>query len=216
MPTKSKTKPKPKAKAQTAIAVIQEGAGISTCPPAFVGAGRHAKDLPAELLTRYAESLVDPEHLGLQPEMALCDARIASLLHRLQAETATDDDGNEIGGAGDWLAAHNAFKLLRRGLLVRDKVQQQEALLRLDTLFHRQADSRETWNEAFELVERRRKLVESEAKAQHRAGAFMKMKDVAALTDSLINVVRTEVREPETQQRIIIKLRVAWDKHSGG
>jgi len=212
--TRPKAKPKTAAKTKTALQVLKVDESSRICPTTY--AGRHAKDLPADLLTRYAESLIDPEHLGLHPELALVDARISSLMRRLKVEAGKDSDGAETGGAGDWTAAHNAYKLLRRAMLIRDKEAQAEAHLRLESLFSKVSDSREVWAEAMLLVEKRRKLVESEARAQHRARAFISVKDMKAFTNSLMVAVRDEVADEETRQRILSKLQKLWDDHNGG
>ncbi|MDQ3012446.1 MAG: hypothetical protein M3X11_17265 [Acidobacteriota bacterium] len=162
-----------------------------TTDVAPVVSGRHDKDLTASLLAAYQGSLSEPEQTSLAAEIALIDSQLSFLNQQSQ------------NGGGDWKEANYAYKLLRRGLYERDKKSQNEAFSRLDRVFEQANGSRSLREEIRDAVNLRRRLVESQTKAQQHEGRFIKKTDAEKLFNAVAESVRLElIDQPECLQRI--------------
>jgi hypothetical protein len=61
--------------------------------------GKYSKDLPKGLIARYEQAAQDPELLALRDEIALLDARMVELMHKLGGGEADQEVWKEIYAA---------------------------------------------------------------------------------------------------------------------
>lgn len=114
--------------------------------------GRYSKYLPARLAERYHEAQADGELLALREDIALVDARLADVIGRV--------DSGEAGRL--WVEAREAYSEWKRAERASDDARQASAAEKLEAALGLGVQDYQAWTEALDLVERRRRLVESE------------------------------------------------------
>lgn len=148
--------------------------------------GRHSKDLPTRLAARYTEALADPQLLELRDEIALVGTRQGELLTHLDSGLALER----------WKEAQAAYDSLMAAVRAKDSASLQAALHALGIALDAGMGDYAVWKELVELIEQRRKLVESEHKRlvamQQMITAEQAMTLLAVVTDT----VRKHVSDP--------------------
>jgi hypothetical protein len=167
--------------------------------------GRYSKFLPTRLAADYERAAHDPELQALRHELAVVDARIADLLRRV-----------DTGEAGErWQHARTAWQTLKRAEAEARPLLQARATAELDGLFEQAVGDYAAWRDILQLIERRRKLVESEAK---RLGAMQQMmpKEEAMLwLSAVVAILKRHITDRETLQKISLDLNALLSHHSG-
>jgi hypothetical protein len=169
--------------------------------------GRYSKYLPARLSQRYLEAAGDPELLALRDDIALVDARTSELL-------ATLDSGESGRLWRDLLALRREFvEATRAGDEARGRI----ILADLMNAIQRGAADFERWGEVVDLLERRRRLVDSEQKRlvamQQMVTAEQAMGLVAALAASVRGHV-LERCEPELARDLLSAVQRDLDSYT--
>jgi hypothetical protein len=120
---------------------------------AFAGRG-YAKDIPNRIMDRWDAARQDPELISLHSEIALVDSRIGDLFRKLR-ENETDVALTVIKAALDEMATHldNDKPEDARGALERAKMAIESVL-----------GEQTTWQEIYELIDLRRRSVNTELK----------------------------------------------------
>lgn len=113
--------------------------------------GRYSKHLPTRMLAQYQQAERDPELLNLRQDIALLDARLADLLRRV--------DSGESGKV--WHDLRMAWTAVKRSASDDDRAM---AIAELGPLIEHGYLDTQAWGEIRDLLEQRRKLVESERK----------------------------------------------------
>lgn len=113
--------------------------------------GRHSKYLNGRLKEAYEASLLDPQTLSLTPDIALMDARVADLLA----------SGALAGSVEAWQAVRASFKAVKAA---GDDESRRVAMDALADAVATGCNSDAGWNQVDRLVERRRRLVDSETR----------------------------------------------------
>lgn len=144
--------------------------------------GRYSKHLPTRMLADYQASVTDPELLNLREEVAVIDSRIAAILHRV--------DSGESGQL--WRDLKAAWKSYKSG---EDEIL---ALAELGRLIERGHMDTVAWGEAVDLIERRRKLVESERKRLVEMQQMMTAGQAQLLIARIYDVVTQHVSDRST------------------
>ncbi len=147
-----------------------------------IKSGRYSKELPADLLTTFNESLADVELKELERELALVDARTSQLLQDLNSGKAVPA----------WEDAVYAWRAYKRAKLKRDKAAADDAAARLDDVLETQSSRERCWGEVKELVALRRKLTDSQTKRDVMTGRFVEATKVAVLVTALVDAVNSE------------------------
>lgn len=153
--------------------------------------GRYSKYLPARLLGRYQEALDDEALLHLHEEIALLDARLAELVERV--------DAAESGRAWAELAFAWQDVANSRG----DAILFASAVAKLGHIIERGNTDYAAWQEVADLVERRRKLAESERKRHIEMQTSIRVDQAMLLVQSLV----ASVREHVTDRNILAALQ---------
>jgi hypothetical protein len=116
--------------------------------------GRYSKFLPTRLAAEYERAAHDPELLALRHELAVVEVRINDLLSRV--------DTGEAGGL--WRQARAAWQTVKQARAEKRPLKQARAAVELDGLLEQAIGDDAAWHDILQLIEQRRKLVESEAK----------------------------------------------------
>lgn len=156
--------------------------------------GRYSKHLPTRMLADYRASLTDPELLNLREEVSVLDSRIAAVLLRV-----------EQGESGRiWQDLKAAWKTYRKAP---DDIMQAEALATIGDLITQGYMDTIAWGEVVDLIERRRKLVESERKRLVEMQQMMTAGQAQLLMARLYDVVTRHVSDRATLAAIGTELQ---------
>lgn len=156
--------------------------------------GRYSKHLPTRMLATYEDAQRDPELLNLRGDIALLDARLSELLKRV--------DSGESGKV--WHDLRVAWKAVKRAT---NEVEQVMALAELGTLIEHGYLDTQAWGEIRDLLEQRRKLVESERKRLIEMQQMMTAGQAQLLIARLYDVVTQHVNDHATLAAIGVGLQ---------
>mgnify|MGYP001793570199 FL=1 len=164
-----------------------------TLNPAFKH-GRFSTHLPTRMLETYEEAASDPELLELKSAIALTQSRIVDLIKRA--------DTGESGYLWDKLAE------LKEQFLKAQAPDTQHLILNqmFDLIGTGQHDSH-AWREVFDLVEKQRRLTDSEAKRLERMGQYITYEQGVVLITRLLAVIRNHVTDQAVLNAIADEVR---------
>lgn len=160
--------------------------------------GRYSKYLPANLLARYEQSLNDPQILELVNEISLVDARISQRLD--------DIDKNEAASI-TWKELQIVWSRFTNAIRDGDQQKQQEHLRQLNDLVNGGAKHADLWYEVMNLVDNRRKLVDSEAKRMDSTRSNVTIEQALLLVSATISALKEIVykyADPQTARSILV------------
>lgn len=152
--------------------------------PHFI-TGRWSRAMPVRLLERYHEAVNDSKLLELRAEIALCDARVCDILGRT--------DTGESGVL--WQSLRDTYQQFEAGRDRYDSEAVMRSLQEIGALIHRGADDIDAWSEIMIVIERRRKLTESEWRRLVRLRNVVTAEEVLTLIEALSQCVRRAVDE---------------------
>jgi hypothetical protein len=154
--------------------------------------GRRSKVLPKRLLAAYQASLADPHKLELDDEIALLDTRLMDLLGRI--------DNGESGQL--WTALRQAWRDYEAARKAKDTVALTQAITTVGELITRGHMDAAAWSEARQIVQERRRVVESERKYLIESQQVVAVDQAWGLMALLIDAVRMHVRDDDTLRKI--------------
>lgn len=158
--------------------------------------GGRSKYLPKRLLDDYQASLDNPDKLLLDADIALIDSRLSDVLRRV--------DSGESGRI--WTELREARRELEAARRIPDKDLRSAAIASavnvMCELIDRGSHDSAAWAEVTGLIERRRKLVESERKRLVEAQQLVHVEQAAALLGLMVDAVRRHVRDDATLRAI--------------
>ena len=159
--------------------------------------GRRSKYLPDRLAAHYAEAQADPRLLELREDIALLDARLADVLQRV--------DSGESGAPWRRLkAAHHDFSEARRR---NDTGAMRVALDDLLALIAQGHSDAAAWAEVMDLLDQRRKLVESERKRLVEMQQMITSEQAMALLGVVVDTIKRHVPDRQALSAISADLR---------
>jgi len=145
--------------------------------------GRYSKDFPTRLIGRYEQALADPEVSSVREEIAIVEARTAECLAKV--------DTKEAGA--HWIAVRKALDDLETAS---DAFQQVKAVTEARTACSLALSDYAAWAEVLDLVERRRKLAETETKRLSAMGQQITAEKAMLLLAAVVDIVRRNVTDP--------------------
>lgn len=145
--------------------------------------GRYSRYLPERMLPQYLAAQQDPELLNLRWEIGLVDARTADLLTRV--------DSGEAGA--HWAQLDALRRQFEEAQLKGNRVGTALAVKDVMTLIAQGATDFAAWDEIIGLIEKRRRLVESERKRLVEMHQLVKVDNAMVLIDKLARSVREHV-----------------------
>ena len=164
--------------------------------------GRHSKYVRGDLLAAYERALADPNILSMEGELALVDARIAELL------TALGDGGSP---SALWVELGRHADDLERAIGRGDKTAQRSAVGAILALRAEGRRAAQTWSELDRLIERRRRVAETEQKRIVAAQASI---TVAELT-TIVMVLLADARDTLGDNALFTRLAGVWRARLG-
>ncbi len=177
--------------------------GKSPGPPLTAG-GLHSKYFPTRLLARFQEAEAHPDLLTLRADAAALTTRFHELLERL----------DDAAGPTAWA---RALELLT--LYLADPVANADALPRLHRLLQHGTYDGLRWTELADLIERRRKLIETDAKRTKDLALTLDAREAQLLVTALAHAVQRHVTDPTALRAIqaelthLLKLRPETPAH---
>ncbi len=143
--------------------------------------GKHSKYMPTRLLERYRDGVADPELLSLRSDIALTDARLSDVLERV--------DTGESGDA--WKQAKEAYKVMTSGKPGDEGI----GKLLLWQIIDKGLADYAAWHEVGDLLEQRRRIVESEQKRLVAAQQMISTEQAMSFVTAIVDSVRRNVQD---------------------
>jgi hypothetical protein len=155
--------------------------------------GRYSKYMPARLSERYAVALADETMLEQREEIALLGTRLQELLGQLTDMSQRDALWQKLGKL--WSELMTAA---REG----KKEKQQEAANEIEALINGTSNDTAVWFEIQEVIEQRRKLVESERKRMVEAQEFVSVEQAMMVAHFLMDSINRHVSNNDEKRAI--------------
>jgi hypothetical protein len=145
--------------------------------------GRYSDDLPTRLATRLEECLNDAELLNLRREIALTDVELSETLRAMEQHPASIV----------WRDLHEAVSLFRRARLQQNLEEMEASLTMIFNVVERGVEQEKHWSKVDRLIERRRRLCESETRRELAISQELTYDSVTTLFAALTQAVRDSV-----------------------
>ena len=153
--------------------------------PRFAAGGR-SKYLPARLLERYDEAERDEQLLELRGDVALLEARLAELLGRI--------DTGESGAS--WKAARGLVRAYRKARAELNDGEADAAVMALEAVIERGLGDYAVWDEIRDVLDRRRKLIESERRRLVEMQQVITYAQAMTFLATVSEAIRRHVTDP--------------------
>ena len=160
--------------------------------------GRFSKYLPDRLAEKYEEALSDPDLISLSNELALVDSQLTTQLE-LWHESGMNADG--------WARARELFRSFRRHSSAGDRVRALNDLEDLRILLDEGNENMIAWKFIGELIEQRRRLVETERKRLSDEDHAVSIDKLVLFMGALLDIIRRRVGDERTQREIAQDVR---------
>lgn len=158
--------------------------------------GRDSDYLPKRMRDDYHQAIANPEYLALRQDIALVDSRITDLMRQV--------DGGEPGRL--WAELQGARRDYAAAQRIPDKLERGNAMIAaagmMCELIERGAGEWAAWESIFSLVERRRKLVDTDRKRLVDAQQMVRTDQAMALMGILVETVLGYVHDPDDRAAI--------------
>ena len=165
--------------------------------------GRYSAVLPEGMSRHFATALTDPELLSQRSEIAVVTSRIEQLLADAQAGGGSIEAWRQLDETYKTAshASREAAKAQSEGRTDDAAAHQAEfraGLVRIGEIIRSGEHANNQISEAVRLFEPRRRLVESERRRVIEGAQLIEIARVAVLIDALAEVIRNNVRDPNT------------------
>lgn len=155
--------------------------------------GRYSKYMPARLSERYTIALADEKMLEQREEIALLGTRLQELLGQLTDMSQRDALWQKLGKLwGELMTAAREGK----------KEKQQETANEIEALINGAPNDTAVWLEIQEVIEQRRKVVESERKRMVEAQEFVSVEQAMMVAHFLMDSINRHVSNNDEKRAI--------------
>jgi hypothetical protein len=155
--------------------------------------GRHSKFVQGAFLEAYERARRDPDLLSLADELALVDARASELLDAL---------GDGGSPADLWRALDAECRNLERAIAKGDAPAQRTAVAAILALRDQGRRTAATWGELDRLIERRRRVAETERRRIEAAQATVTVGELATIVAVLLADAKVAIGDPVVFTRV--------------
>lgn len=165
--------------------------------PQFIH-GRYSKYLPDQLVTVYHSALRDKDLQSMNDEIALIDTRLATMLARA------------AGAAIDfrrWIRARDLFRSFRENTNRRRERAAIRALDKLGILLEEPVTDDGAWTDISELIEQRRKIVDTERRRLLDEDQVVSVERLMILVAAIVDIVRRNVVSREERAAVSNEVR---------
>lgn len=167
--------------------------------------GKYSKVLRRDLLRAYADSMMTEDPYSMREELGLLDARLTLL-----AQGLNNDDGE---GLGEKINDLRDLVLMSKSegdpidlAILADKVTELHTLVTAE---------RRQWSEIYDVIDYRRKLVESERKREVEAQRMISEQQALIIISLLVNIIRKHVQDQRVLNTISAELNGLTDWKAG-
>lgn len=158
--------------------------------------GRYAEFLPDGLRDRYRAALADPALLELRDEISLLDGRLGELLARV-----------ERGESGElWRLLGASVDAFAEASARQDGAAMRAILLDQRRIIERGRADEAAWREVRNVIQDRRRLVESERKRLVETQQMLSVEQAMSLVAAVTEAVRSHVTDPHTLSAVAEEL----------
>ncbi len=161
--------------------------------------GRYSKSLPDQLTAQYHAALADKDLISLNDEIALTDTRMVTIFSRLEGLSSI--------AADSWQRAQNLYRSFRRHTNRNQQALAIQALDDLGTLLEESQTDEAVWRDINELIEQRRRLVDTERRLVSDGDRAIAVDKVMMLMAAVIDIVRRHVASREARGAIAGEIR---------
>jgi hypothetical protein len=166
--------------------------------------GRYSKYLPDRLAEKYAEALSDKDLVTLEDDIALVEARLKTELQNLR------DHGMGMRG---WQRARGLYLTFQAQTNAGRQEQAIRTLGNLGRLLSQGTEGTAAWETIENLIEQRRKLIETERKRYADEDRAITIDRLMILMAAVIDIVRRNVESPEARRAISDEIRRLVDSN---
>lgn len=159
--------------------------------------GRYSKAVPRHLASLYDAARNDPDLLALNEEIALVDTRLQATLAR-----ATTGEAGKV-----WQQLGETWRAFLKARARGEVAEMEGLLMDIGTLIGKGGNEAAAWSEVMDLIERRRRLTESEGKRRVQMQQMVTVDRMDALMAQVVDVLRSEVTDTGTLRRISHRLK---------
>lgn len=169
-------------------------------------AGKYSKLLPTRLLALYEEAQSDTELLSLRHDIALLEARVMDMLKRV-----------DTGESGDlWKRTGEVVTVLKNAFQDGDDGAVASAIADLEDLVSHGIEDWGTWREIGAVLERKRKLTDTERKRLVDMQQMITAERALALITAFTQVVKRHVTDTTTLLAISAELGTLLSQEDPG
>lgn len=159
--------------------------------------GKYSKVLPKSLLDLYEQSLTDEDLLTLKEEIALLDAMLMEQLENYGYTYASDR----------WQRIREVYENMKRAQQNDDWRRVQQGMDDLARLIEEGVSDAAARAEVLELIERRRRLVETEHRMMMNMGLMLSTTQVMKLLSVVVQIIEEHVPDSKIRNRIAYAIR---------
>lgn len=164
-----------------------------------MGTNRRANYLPDTLADKYRDAVNDPELLNMREDLGLIELRMAQLMGKLE----TDDPK----------AKWREFKLLlstaQSEIANGESAKALAAMVLMEGIADANLAEYAVWKEITDLMESRRRVMESESNRLVRMQQMITSEDVFKLVERLLSAIKRYVKDPNTYAAIANEFAIA-------
>lgn len=159
--------------------------------------GRYSQAMPKRLNDTYERVRADKDFLNLSEQFYLLETRLQDTMKRA-----------DLGEAGAlWLELGKQWRAFKTARTSGDVPGMQLAIDTIDQLVSRGTGEAAAWQEMFGIIERQRKVVETEQKRRVAMQAMVTTERMNLILDRLVGVIDTHVHEPKARQAMAAAIR---------
>ena len=172
--------------------------------------GKYVKSLPRRYFENYENALRDPNYLKLSNEIALLDSRLSELISQIDNKTSSTIFGELVSKVNKM---EKAQAIIVRSQNIQDEDQRKlvqekanidflESVADIARLSKSGAKEWYIWSDITDLIEKRRRLVETERRLLIDMQMLINTQDVMVLLDAVMESVRRNVTNRNIRQSI--------------
>ena len=147
--------------------------------------GRYSRYLPKDLRKQYEQSKHDPQLLSHEPDLRLMDLRLQGLIKNLDNTASLEA----------FSRAQVEWEKLEQAQDRGDLEEMGRVMLKLRPLMRLTVPAGPIWEEIREVIEQRRKLLESESRRIQQSSNSMSGEQILALIEYIVDVLRGSVQK---------------------
>jgi hypothetical protein len=149
--------------------------------------GRYSAFMPQKLLRGYARQVRDPDLLQQRDEIALIDSLIFEALERM----------SDADSPATWLQLRRLWRTMKHANDAGDMRRAAAKMAAIDEVIRRGASDLDQREDVLYLIERKRRVIESQSRREVQERLFISYDDAAAMFREVVEAVSSVVSDPD-------------------